>query len=127
MALRKALEDLREVTLAALPGRWSKLLYFAKLRLRSDGKYSHWGFENRYGKEAEPAMREAHASVYREVLRTSIPELLTDCTENQATGELLKDSFTDAMVPPASEEEGQSHLEYVLATVKALLQRQKQP
>jgi hypothetical protein len=125
MPLRKAVEDLREVTLAAISGQWLKLLYFAKLRLRSGGKYSHWGFENRHGSQAEPAMRQAHASVYREVLRTRIPELLEDCVENQVGSDLLSGNSVQAMVPE-NPEEGESHFHYVVASVQALLKRQRQ-
>jgi hypothetical protein len=123
MALRKAVDDLREVTLAALPGRWAKLLYFAKLRINSGGKYSHWGFENRHGKEAEPAMREAHASVYRDVLQTPVPELLEDCLENGRTSEVLVTTPVRALVPPEAQSE--RHFRYLIASLEALLRRKK--
>jgi len=120
MPLRKALEDLREVTLAALPGRWSKLLYFAKLRLRSGGGYSHWGLEQRHGKAADRAMREAHTSIYRELLCTSISELVIG---NNGEESALMETPAEAMVPPTAE--SKAHFLYVLATVKALARRQK--
>jgi hypothetical protein len=120
MPLRKALEDLREVTLAALPGPWSKLLYFAKLRLRSGGNYSHWGFQQRHGKAADRAMREAHTSIYREVLYTPIPELVIGNKGEEST---LLETPADAMVPETAD--SKSHFLYVLATVKALARRQK--
>jgi hypothetical protein len=124
MALRKASDDLREITLAAIPGLWSKLLYFAKMRLRSGGKYAHWGFENRYGKQAEPAMQDAHAGVYREVLRTPVSELLEDAVENKPASDVLMSTPVEAMLPPQAE--SAPHFHYLVATLEALLKRRKQ-
>jgi hypothetical protein len=125
MQLRKAIEDLREITLAALPGRWQKLLYFARLRRASPGKYSHWSFEKKYGTEAEPALREAHAEVYRDLLRAPISELLDEGKLNQVAAPLLADSSADTMVPLESDGQSESHFRYVLASVRALLRSQK--
>ena len=124
MALRKASDDLREITLAAIPGLWSKLFYFAKMRLRSGGKYSHWGFENRYGKQAEPAMQDAHADVYREVLRTPVPDLLEDAVKNEPASDVLVSTPVEALLPPEAESE--AHFQYLIATLEALLKRRKQ-
>ena len=124
MALRKASDDLREVTLAAIPGLWSKLLYFAKLRLRSGGKYAHWGFENRHGKQAEPAMQDAHTGIYREVLRTPLPELLEDAEENKPASDVLISTPVEAMLPP--EAESAAHFQYLRATLEVLMKRRKQ-
>jgi hypothetical protein len=127
MPLRKAIEDLRKITLAALPGRWQKLLYFARLRRESLDKYSHWGFEQKYGKQAESALREAHASVYRDVLRAPLPELLEDSEETGVNSSLLNGEAADAMVPIEPEGQAESHFRYILATLKALLRAQKKP
>ena len=118
MGLRKAIEDLREVTLAALPGRWLKLLYFARLRRDGDSRYSHWGFEQKYGRSAETALREGHDSVYREVLRAPIQELVQDLHENKADKAL---TVSEESMIPNDIEEPASHFKYVLSTVKALL------
>lgn len=122
MALRKAIEDLREVTLAALPGRWLKLLYFARLRRHEPSRYSHWGFEQKHGKSAEAALKEGHASVYREVLRAPIPELVQDLKENNADKAL---ALPEESLRPLDAQGPPTHFQYVVSTVKALLKAQK--
>jgi hypothetical protein len=119
MPLRKAIEDLWEVTLAALPGRWSKLLYFARLRRRSPDKYSHWGFEQKYGSEAQKAISDAHQSVYKDVLGTPVSELLTDCESNDV-GVPLVEQESNALIPKSAAHPD-SHFRYVLSSVKELL------
>jgi hypothetical protein len=125
MPLRKAIDDLREVTLAALPGRWRKLLYFARLRHNEPHKYSHWGFERKYGKEADTALREAHSSVFRDVLRSPLPELLDDLEENDLEASMLTSGATEGMAPIECEAQSESHFRYLLSSVKAVLQRRK--
>lgn len=121
MPRKKAIEDLWEVTLASVPGHWRKLLYFAKLRRKSPEKYTHWGFESKFGKEADSALRDAHASVYREVLRAPVSDLLKDCEENGAEGELLSGESADTMVPIRKEGQSESHFKYLRSTLAALL------
>jgi hypothetical protein len=125
MQLRKAIEDLREVTLAALPGRWQKLLYFARLRRGSPDKYSHWGFERKYGKQAEPAMREAHAEVYKDLLRAPLSELLDEGEKDKVASQLLSNCPDNTMVPLQLGGQSEFHFRYVLASVRALLRSKK--
>lgn len=125
MPLRKAIDDLRSSTLAALPGRWMKILYFSRLRRKSPGKYSHWGFEQKYGEEGENAMRQAHAAVYREVLHGSIKDLLDDAERNEIDPARLIFENEETMVAPNAERESISHFHYIIATMKALLPERK--
>jgi hypothetical protein len=119
-ALRKAINDLREKTLTARPGRWLKLLYFARLRQLVPGKYSHWGFEQKHGTASEQAMRETHSEVLRETLSTPIPQLLHDCEENAAEADLLN-AAANAMVPEQLDRPSELHFRYIVASVKELL------
>lgn len=125
MSLRKAIDDLRSSTLAALPGRWLKILYFSRLRRKSPGKYSHWGFEQKYGEEGEDAMRQAHAAAYREVLHAPIKDLLEDAERNEIDPARLTFENEETMVAPDPERESVSHFHYIIVTMKALLPAQK--
>jgi hypothetical protein len=119
-ALKKAINDLRETTLAARPGRWLKLLYFARLRQLVPGKYSHWGFEQRHGTASEQAMRETHEAVLRETLAAPIPLLLHDCEENAAEADLVNEA-ADTLAPEQIDRPSELHFRYVVASVKELL------
>ena len=78
MTLLSTLGDFVSRTLAALPGAWGKLRYMAELR-EVDGRYSHWGMERIHGEAAvQRALAEAHQSVFLEVLRTPLRDLLDD-------------------------------------------------
>lgn len=124
MPLRKAINDLREVTLGALPGRWRKMLYFAGLR-RNRNEYSHWGFKQKFGKDADAALREAHESLYCEVLRAPLPELMQDCEENGVKGDVLAEKAA-TMLPITAEKHSDPHFRYILTAVRELLKSRKQ-
>lgn len=125
MPLRKAIDDLRENTLAALPGLWSKLMYFARLRREESERYSHWGLEKKYGKEAEPALQRAHDSVYKEVLRTPLPEILEDIERNPVDPSLLTEKSAETMIPIGAERQSAPHFRYIVAAMKELLAMRK--
>jgi hypothetical protein len=125
MPLRKAIDDLRSNTLAALPGRWLKILYFSRLRRKSPGKYSHWGFEQKYGNEGQDAMRQAHASLHREVLHAPIKDLIEDAERNEIDPARLTFENEETIVAPDSERESVSHFRYIVATMKVLLPARK--
>lgn len=125
MPLRSPSEDLRDTTLAARPGLWSKLLYFARLRRGHDSRYHHWGLEQKYGKEADRALQRAHTDILVEVLRTPLPDLLNDLEANGESEGLLDVPSVEVLTPVGLARESKSHLLYVMTSVLALLKSRK--
>jgi hypothetical protein len=75
-------EDLMKRTLNAFQGVWRKLDYLAELR-RPDGEYEHWGLSRVHGEsEARRVLAETHSSLYIQLLRTPIVELMEDLELN---------------------------------------------
>lgn len=73
-----AFEDLLKRTLGPVAGLWGKISYLASLR---DGKgiYEHWGFTRSHGElSAQNAFSQAHSSLFSQILRTPLSELLED-------------------------------------------------
>ncbi len=71
-------EDLMKRTLNAFQGVWRKLDHLAELR-RPDGEYEHWGLNRVHGElEARRVLAETHSSLYIQLLRTPIGELMED-------------------------------------------------
>jgi hypothetical protein len=82
MTLKSALQDVKEITLAAVAGTLGKLAYLASLR-RGHGRYEHWGMEAVHGAESsERALGTAHAEVVTAVLRTPLASLEKDLEES---------------------------------------------
>ena len=73
-----AFEDLLKRTLACLVGIWGKFHYVASLR-DGMGKYEHWGFTRTHGEHSsQAAFAEAHSSLFSQILRAPLSELLED-------------------------------------------------
>jgi hypothetical protein len=73
-----ALEDLTQRTFSALRGVWRKLDYLGELR-SPDGEYEHWGLNRVHGEaEARRILTETHSSLYTQLLRTALPDLIAD-------------------------------------------------
>ena len=125
MPLSKAIDDLRESTLAALPGLWAKLAYFARLRRKEPQRYSHWGFEKKYGTAAEPALEQAHHSVYRQVLHAPLPEILEDIESNQVDPGGFAGKEAEAMIPIGADKQSAPHFRYIVAAMKELCATRK--
>jgi hypothetical protein len=71
-------EDFRLRSLDRLQGLWRRVLYLASLR-SATGEYDHWGMRRTYGKElANGVLGQAHSSVYIQLLRTPLSELMRD-------------------------------------------------
>jgi len=127
MLLRSPSEDLRDTTLAARPGLWSKLLYFARLRRGDDSRYHHWGLQQKYGKEADRALQRAHTDVLGEMLRTPLPDLLIDLEANGESERLLDVRSVEPLTPVGADKESKSHLLYIVTSVLSLLNSRKNP
>lgn len=85
MPLFSAFEDFVRRTLAEVAGVWAKLHYVAGLK--REGRYSHWGIARLHGERAtQQALSEAHRSLFLQVLRTPLRELLEDAARSAADG-----------------------------------------
>ena len=78
MTFRSAIDDVLDVSLAAVSGIVRKLEYLSSLRDTPDS-YSHWGLARVYGEEAaQQALAEAHRTIFLVILRTSLRTLRDD-------------------------------------------------
>ncbi len=127
MALKSALQDVRETTLAAVAGMLGKLAYLASLK-KKDG-YRHWGMSRVYGEESsERALRTAHTEVVSGVLQEPISSLLEDLrVSSRAQGELpaayieeMRANFSDLLPEDRKDSSGATHLNSVLVALSAL-------
>jgi hypothetical protein len=77
-ARMSALDDLLERSLRMFSGLWDKFHYLCSLR-ESSGRYEHWGFVRTHGEvSAQAAFAEVHTSLFSQILRTPLAELLED-------------------------------------------------
>jgi|SRR5450631_2673398 hypothetical protein len=79
MALKSALEDLLDTTIAGVAGITGKIEYVAGLRDSASGTYAHWGLTRAYGEPAaQQALAEAHRLIFLRLLRTPLRALCDD-------------------------------------------------
>jgi hypothetical protein len=128
MALKSALQDVKESTLAAVSGLLGKLSYLASLR-RAQGRYEHWGMEKVYGPESsEHALRTAHAEIVAGVLRAPLAVLEEDLEESSRAGgveaqayvEELRNRFEDLLPGERKNSPAATHLNSVLVALSSL-------
>ncbi len=128
MALKSALEDVKETTLAAVAGLLGKLGYLASLR-RARGQYEHWGVETVYGKEqAERAWKTAHGEVVSGVLRTPLATLEKDLEVSSRGSGVgagpfvadLREHFDDLVPGERKDSPAATHLNSVLEALSSL-------
>jgi hypothetical protein len=129
MTLKSALQDVKEITLAAFKGLLGKLTYLASLR-RANGRYEHWGMEAVHGTEStERALKTAHAEVVAGVLRTPLASLVEDLDEssreNGSTSgryiEHMQERFDDLLPGERKDAPTVSHLNSVLVALSKLV------
>src|SRR5437762_12586574 len=71
--IEPALRDLRNRTLARLPGDFSRLVYLASSRDLSSGHYSHDGLAFHFGENvASKAMTACHAEIFHRLVFCSL-------------------------------------------------------
>jgi hypothetical protein len=127
MALRSALEDLKETTLRRVSGLLGRLEYFARLRT-PDGKYSHWGLARTHGEAAaQDALSEAHRSTTAGVLRTPLRKMVQDAEASSGAQGVSAESYTKRLegevsnlLPPSPGAGSGRHLKSVLRALSYL-------
>jgi hypothetical protein len=128
MALKSALQDVKETTLAAVAGLLGKLGYLASLR-SARGQYEHWGVETVYGKEqAERAWKTAHSEVVTGVLRTPLATLEKDLEVSSRGNGMeaepyvagLRERFDDLLPGERRDSPAATHLNSVLEALSSL-------
>ena len=91
MAFLSANDDFRSRTLTGVDGMLRRLAYIVGLR-DGAGQYKHWGLLRTYGPEnAQQAVAANHSEAWMEVLRTPLPELVSEVAnmDEKQRGELL--------------------------------------
>jgi hypothetical protein len=128
MALKSALKDVKETTLAAVSGLLGKLSYLASLR-RAQGRYEHWGMEIVHGQESsERALKTAHGEVVAGVLRTPLASMVEDLAESSHSSgvapqtyiEEMREGFDDLLPGERKDTVEASHLNSVLVALSSL-------
>ena len=128
MALKSALQDVKETTLAAVSGLLGKLAYLASLR-RGQTAYQHWGMASVYGPESsERALKAAHAEVLTGVLRAPLASLVEDLQESsqnsgfaaQSYVEEMRGQLDDLLPGERKDSPAASHLNSVLVALSSL-------
>jgi hypothetical protein len=132
MTLKSALQDLRESTLAAISGLFTKLSYLASLRNR-EGGYGHWGLSLVHGEESsQKALKSAHSEVLSAVLRAPISELQEDLRESSQESSKSEAAYVEAMreqvnelLPSAQDKAAARHFNSVLVALSSLEKNRK--
>jgi len=132
MALKSALQDLRETTLAAVSGLLAKLAYLGSLRL-GEGGYRHWGLALIHGQESsDRALKTAHTEILSRVLRAPISDLEEDLRESSAAGKETAEVYLEGMrekiaqlLPSPQDAVKASHLNSVLIALSSLEKSRK--
>jgi hypothetical protein len=103
MALRSALEDLRDTTLRKVSGLLGRLEYLSRLRTK-EGRYSHWGLSRIHGDAAAgEALSQAHQSTIAGVLRTPLRKMVHDAETSSEGQGIPATEYTKALHDRAEE------------------------
>ena len=79
LALTKAVDDLRERTLASISGQVARLVYLASTRDYVTGRYLHEGLAGRFnGNIAEAAIEFCHREEFEKLVTTPLNVLIRD-------------------------------------------------
>jgi hypothetical protein len=127
MTLKSAYDDLRQRTIARIPGTWRKLQYLAGLR-SDKGGYVHWGLERVHGSEAaQDAFQEVHKTLVKTILRTRLSTLQDDLEQSSEADAISPTSYASKLtgnlsqlLPSGSPREARLHLFSVLETLSLL-------
>ena len=132
MTLKSAYEDLRQRTIARIPGTWGKLQYLAGLR-SAQGEYVHWGLERVHGPAAaQDAFQEVHKKLVKTVLQTRLSALREDLEQSSEADATSPTSYASGLIgnlsqllPSGSPREAELHLSSVLETLSLLAVRKR--
>ncbi|SRR6266571_295432 len=87
--LEPAITDLRNRTLARLPGDFNRLVYLASSRDLSTGRYSHDGLAFHFSETvASKAMAACHTEIFDRLLFCSLEELIVELRKYISTTEI---------------------------------------
>ena len=91
--IEPAVRDLRNRTLARLPGDVSRLVYLASSRDLNSGRYSHDGIAFHFSENvASKAMAACHAEIFDRLVYASLEELIEElCNYISSTDERPED------------------------------------
>lgn len=96
IGIQAAIADLKRHTLPGLPGDIAKLVYLAATRDYNTGRYYHDGLAHMYTEEfAARALQECHHEVFRDLVRSSIEDLLVQFELYVSSGCAQADEFID--------------------------------
>jgi hypothetical protein len=119
MKFRSAKQDLRETTLAALPGTPARLEYLAGLR--GERGYEHWGLAKAYGREAaNAALAEAHGELTAALLRLPLARIF-DAAEREEVFERP----ARELLPPRADALQAAHFNLVWDALGAVARRRR--
>ena len=127
MTLKSAYDDLRQRTIARIPGTWGKLQYLAGLR-SAKGGYLHWGLERVHGPAAaQDAFIEVHKTLVKTILRARLSALREDLEQSSEADAISPKSYASTLIgnrnqllPSGSPREAELHLFSVLETLSLL-------
>ena len=130
MTLKSAYDDLRQRTIAKIPGIWGKLQYLAGLR-SAKGGYVHWGLERVHGPAAaQDAFKEVHKTLVKTILQTRLSALREDLEQSSQAEAISPTSYAskltgnlDQLLPSGSPRETEMHLSSVLESLPLLAVR----
>ncbi len=95
--VRDAVEDLHRRTLSKLPRALDRLVYLASTRDYNTGVYYHDGLASVYGEDAAcQALAECHRETFRELIGTSLRELVLQMEDYMASVDLSANRFIAA-------------------------------
>ena len=93
---KNAADDLRNRTLAAIPGELARLVYLASTRDYNCGRYHHEGLSVRFGfEQAQEALQEAHRVVFFRLSSLSLEQLVEELenylrASHEAAGDFIQ-------------------------------------
>lgn len=77
--VHEACDDLKNRTLASLPGAFGRLIYLASMRDYNTGQYYHEGLANRYSEEvAAKALTKSHQETFQHLVRSPLAQLVDE-------------------------------------------------
>jgi hypothetical protein len=116
-------------SISAIAGNLARLSYLASLQVEP-GVYKHWGLEREYGKEAvSSAFKRSHRLVLENMLQTDFSELAGELEMHaedtgESKGECLRHLLDSPYMNPFnSVQHVDSHIKYVLESLRALAQQ----
>lgn len=93
---KNASDDLRNRTLAAIPGELARLVYLASTRDYNSGRYHHEGLSARFGfEQAQEALQDAHRAVFFRLSSLSLERLVEELetylrASHEAAGDFIQ-------------------------------------